>query len=143
MKKNSIVFIDSSAWIAILDETNTNNRIARDYYKKLLEQNARLITNTFVIDESLSFLKSGFGNNFAQNFLEIVDESVLTVNLKVDWISRRVRRNAINSFLKTSNNLQIRHYYIFESLKRKKVDIVFSFDEHLKTFDFPVMPQNV
>ena len=143
MKRNSIVFIDSTAWLAILDENNINFKMAREFYEKLLDQNARLITNNIVIDETLTALKTNFGHEFAQKFLEIIDESVLSINLKVDWISRRIRRNAINNFLKSSSkHLQLRHHYINESLKRKKIDIVFSYDQNLKSFDFPVMPQN-
>jgi len=143
MKRNSIIFIDSTAWLAILDENNINYKLAREFYEKLLDQNSKLVTNSSVIDETLSALKMNFGNDFAQKFLEIVDESVLTINLKVDWISRRIRRNALNTFLKSSTaDLQLRHYYINESIKRKKVDIVFSYDQDLKSFDFPVMPQH-
>ena len=144
MKKNSTVFIDASAWIAVLDEQNPNHVQAREYYKKLIEQSARLVTNNIVIDECLSVLKEKFGNEFAQQFLETIDESVLSVTLRVDWISRRIRRNVINNFLKTSSSKHsMRQYYVYESIKRKKVDIVFSYDENLKAFDFPVMPQNV
>jgi len=143
MKRNSIVFIDATAWLAILDENNIHYKMARDFYEKLLDQNARLVTNNIVIDETLTTLKTNFGNEFAQKLLEIIDESVLSINLKVDWISRRIRRNALNNFLKTgTSQLQLRHYYINESLKRKKIDIVFSYDQDLKAFDFPVMPQN-
>jgi len=143
MKRNSVVFIDSTAWLAIIDEKNINYTVAREFYEKLLDQNSRLVTNSYVIDETLSSLKMNFGNEFAQKFLEIIDESVLSINLKVDWISRRIRRNAINNFLKSSTgHLQLRHFYINESLKRKKVDIVFSYDQNLKYFDFPVMPQH-
>lgn len=144
MKKNSTVFIDASAWIAVIDEQNPNHIQAREYYKKLIEQSARLVTNNIVVDECLSVLKEKFGNEFAQQFLETIDESVLSVTLRVVWISRRIRRNVINNFLKTSSSKHsMRQYYVYESIKRKKVDIVFSYDENLKAFDFPVMPQNV
>jgi len=144
MKKNSVVFVDSSGWIAILDEKNTNYLSARKYFEKLLELNTRLVTNSIVVDETLLFLKQNYENDFAKKFLDIIDESAMSINLRVDWISRRVRRNSLNSFLKSSNKtLQVRHFYIYESLKRKKVDIVFSYDQSLKYFDFPVMPQKV
>ena len=142
MKKNSIVFVDSSAWIAILDERNANYSSAREYFEKLLELSTRLVTNSLVIDDTLLFLKQNYSNEFAKNFLDIIDESAMSINLRVDWLSRRVRRNTLNNFLKSSNkNLQTRHFYIHETLKRKKVDIVFSYDQSLKYFDFPVMPQ--
>lgn len=144
MKKNSVVFVDTSAWIAILDEKNSNYASARTYFEKLLELNTRLVTNSLVIDDTILFLKHNYSNDFAKRFLDIIDESAMSINLRVDWISRRVRRNTLNSFLKSSNKtLEVKHFYIHESLKRKKVDIVFSYDRSLKFFDFPVMPQKV
>jgi len=143
MKRNSVVFVDTTAWLAILDENNQHYKSAREFYERLLDQNSKLVSSNVVIDETLSALKKHFGSDFTQKFLEIIDESMLSINLKVDWISRRIRRNALNNFLKSSTGqLQLRHYYINESLKRKKVDIVFSYDPDLKYFDFPVMPQN-
>lgn len=144
MKKNSVVFVDTSAWIAILDEKSANYTSARKYFEKLLELNSRLVTNSLVIDDTLLFLKQSYGNDFAKKFLDIIDESAMSINLRVDWISRRVRRNTLNNFLKSSNRtLEIRHFYVHESIKRKKIDIVFSYDRSLKYFDFPVMPQKV
>jgi len=144
MKKNSVVFIDTSAWVAVINQKDDNYKSARKYFEKLLELNSRLVTNSLIIDDTLLYLKSNFGNTFAKQFLSVIDESSMSVNLRVDWISRRIRRNALDGFLKSSNNdLQIKHFYIYESIKRKKVDIVFSYDKRLKHFDFPVMPQKV
>lgn len=142
MKKNSVVFVDTSAWIAILDEKNSNYSSARKYFEKLLELNTRLVTNSLVIDDTLLFLKQDYGSEFAKKFLDIIDESAMSINLRVDWISRRLRRNTLNNFLKSSNRtLSVKHFYVHETIKRKKVDIVFSYDQSLKYFDFPVMPQ--
>lgn len=142
MKKNSVVFLDASAWIAVLDEKDKNYSSARKYFEKLLEQRTRLITNNLIIDDTLQYLKVLYGNVFAQKFLATIDESAMSVKLVVDWVSRRVRRNALEGFLKNSNSdLQLKHFFIYESLKRKKVDIVFSYDQNLKHFDYPVMPQ--
>ncbi|KAA3614174.1 MAG: PIN domain-containing protein [Calditrichaeota bacterium] len=144
MKKNSIVFIDKTAWIALLDKTNPNYEAARVYFENLLAQNARLVTNNYCVDETVSFLRSTLGNDLATKFMLIIDESVLSINLRVDWISRRIRRNALNNFLKSSNSeLSLNHFFIYESIKRKRVDFIFSYDTNLKNFDFPVMPQNI
>ncbi len=144
MKKNSIVFIDKTAWIAIVDKNNPKYELSRTYFENLLNQNVRIVTNNYCIDETVSFLRSTFGNDLAKKFLLIVDESVLSINLRIDWISRRVRRNALDNFLKSSNpDLTLEHFFIYESLKRKRADFIFSYDTNLKNFDFPVMPQNI
>ncbi len=143
MKKNSIVFIDKSAWIAILDKNNPDYKQSRNYFETLLSQNSRIVTNNCCIDQTVSFLKALTDNELAKKFLLIIDESVLSITLRIDWISRRVRRNALENFLKSSNpELTLNHFYIYETLKRKKVDFIFSYDKSLKNFNFPVMPQN-
>lgn len=142
MKRNSTVFIDVSAWLAIVDAKNVHSEIAREYFTHLLSQSARPVTNNVVVDEVLQELKTKNDSQAAKRFLSVLDESALSVNLRVDWISRRIRRIALDNFFKSKNeNLKIRHFYINESLKRKKADLIFSFDENLKYFDFPVMPQ--
>jgi hypothetical protein len=142
MRKKNVIFIDTSAWLAVIDEKNTNHKAAGKYFEKLLETNPRLITNNLIVDDTLLYLKTNYGSELARKFLAIIDESTMSVNLLVDWVSRRIRRIALDSYLKSSNaNLTIKHFYIFESLKRKKIDLIFSFDQNLKDFGYPVMPQ--
>jgi len=143
MKKNSIVFIDTSAWCSIVDGNDPRHNEAVAYFSLLLNSGARLVTSSLVIDDVASEMKSRLSTDAVRRFLGIIDESVFTVNLRVDWASRRIRRSVLDHFLKSDESgLSLRHFYIAESLKRKRADILFSFDSGLKKFDIPVMPQN-
>ncbi|HHM01728.1 MAG TPA: PIN domain-containing protein [Caldithrix abyssi] len=142
MKKSSNVFIDTSAWLAILNPDDGSHEKARAYYAGLLERGARLFTNNIVLDETLDRLKREMGNKVAMEFMAIIDEGVLSLSIRLDWISRRVRRSAIEYLLSSRNDdLTLNHFYILETLRRKRIDIVFSFDRALRAFDFPIMPQ--
>ncbi len=135
-------FIDSSAWVAIVDPGAPNHQKATSYFTHLLESDAKLVTNNIVVDEALDQLKQRFDADFVTRFMKIIDESMLTINLRMDWISRRIRRAALNNFLRSNNkDLTLRYFYIKETLKRKKVDIIFSFDRTLEEFNIPVLPQ--
>lgn len=135
-------FVDSSAWLAVIESNNPMHEIASSYLQQLLEDNAKLYTNNIVIDTVLQTIKAKKSGEKARRFLNIIDESVLTINLRIDWISRRIRRNGINQYLKSSEkSLTLDHFYIQETLKRKRVDIIFSFDESLLCFGLPLMPQ--
>ncbi len=135
-------FIDTSAWLAIVDANNPEHLRAKRYFEYLLERDAKLVTNNIVIDETLDALKQIQGVELSAKFNQIMEEALLTIKLRMDWISRRVRRNAINNFLRSTNpSLHMRHFFIKETLKRKKVDIIFSFDEALSEFNLPLMPQ--
>ena len=135
-------FIDASAWIAIIDKNNRYHSDAKIYFEKLLEDDTKLVSNNVAVDETISYLRNEISIEKARQFINIIDESMLTLNLRVDWISRRVRRNAINHFLKSkSSELQLRHFLVNETLKRKSVDVVFSFDQIFRQFNLPLMPQ--
>ncbi len=135
-------FIDTSAWLAIVNSKDAMHQQAVEYFKYLLERDAKLVTNNLVIDETIDTLKSIGDIELAAQFMKIIDEALLTINLRMDWISRRVRRNGINNFLRSSNPaFRLRHFFIRETLKRKKVDIIFSFDPILQNFNLPIMPQ--
>ena len=141
LKKSSIIFIDTSAWLAIVDKQDKNYSNATEYFKKIIKKNARLVTSTLVVDEVLYLLKNNINPDFAKHFLGIIDESVLTVNLRLDWTSRRSRRIVINNFLKSTNpNLSIRYFYMLEAIKKKKADVIFTFDPNLKELGYPLMP---
>ncbi|HED10336.1 MAG TPA: PIN domain-containing protein [Caldithrix abyssi] len=144
MKKSSNVFIDTSAWLAILDPADDHHEKARDYYAGLLERSARLFTNNVVLDETLDRIKQNLGEKVAMEYLSILDEGVLSVSIRLDWISRRVRRTAIENMISNKKTeLTLKHFYILETLRRRRIDIVFSFDQALKNFDYPIMPQGI
>ncbi len=135
-------FIDSSAWIAIVDNENPNHDAAQKYFEHLLEINAKLISNNVEIDEAVVRLKNTKDAKAAGRFLAIIDEAVLTIHLKVDWISRRARRSGLNQYLNCKEpEISLRQFFIYESITRKHAEIIFSFDSGLKYFNIPIMPQ--
>ena len=137
-------FIDGSAWIAITDQSNDNHENAKEYFKSLLENNTKLVTNNIAIDEAITWLRENMSAQAARKFLDTLDESILTVNLRMDWIVRRVRRAGLNNYLKSKDtDLSLKHFLIHESIKRKRVDILFSFDHKYRVFGIPLMPQPV
>ena len=137
------VFVDTTAWVAIIDKNNDYHEEAVSYFTYLLGNKITIVTNNVIIDETITYLKMEFGIDKAKKFNEIINESIITVKLRMDWISRRERKIAINSFLKDkTSGLDLHYFYISSTLKRKKIDIIFSLDEKLKSFKLPIMPQN-
>jgi len=144
MMKITTCFVDASAWIALCDKSDPHHQDAQNYMRKLLESNTRFVTNNLAVDEALEVIKRKLGNHEAQRFSTIIDESILTINLRMDWISRRLRKNAIHQFLRSKKeDLQPRHFMIHETIKRKKVDSIFTFDSTLTHFGTPTVPKQL
>jgi predicted nucleic acid-binding protein len=138
------VFVDTSAWLAIIDEKNEYHKEVVEYFTYLLGSKITMVTNNIVIDETIDHLKSVFGIETAKKFNEIINESTINVKLRMDWISRRERKLALDSFLKDkTGNLSLRYFYIYGSVRRKKIDILFTLDQQLKHLGLPIMPQKM
>jgi len=136
------VFIESSAWCALIHARHPFHDQAKDYFQQILESRARLYSNIQEINSALSFIKKECGLEIAVEFSKLIEDAVLSTNLRLSWPTRRLRRSSLKLFFSIKeSSVDIRHCYIFEEVRKKKINIIFSFDEALKTFAIPLMPQ--
>ncbi len=136
------VFIDSTGWYALVQPEFEHHDSAKEYYKQLLDSPARLYTNINEITMAISRIKSQCGLSIATEFSKIIEQSSLTTNLNVSWVNRRVYRAALRQFFSIKQSeIEIRHCFIFEEVQKKKINLIFSFDQAMKYFGIPLMPQ--
>ena len=139
MKK---VFIDSTGWYALVQPADSNHLVAKDYFQSLLDSGTRLYTNIIEINNVITLLKKNCGLNIALEFSKLIEEAVLSTNLHISWLTRRLRRNSLKHFFSIKEpDIEIRHCLVFEEVRRKKIICIFSFDQTLKAFGIPLMPQ--
>jgi len=136
------VFVDSTGWNALVDPQHQHHDTAKEYYQQLLDTGAKLYTNVNEITLAISKIKSQCGLSIATEFSKIIDQASLTTNLNVSWVNRRVYRSALRQFFSIKQTeIEIRHCFIFEEVRKKKINLIFSFDYSLKYFGIPLMPQ--
>jgi len=136
------VFIDSTGWYALVQRDHEHHEEAKEYFQQNLDSRTRLYTNITEITSAISKIKQNCGLSLATDFSKLIDQSVLSTNLNVSWITRRLHRAALKQFFSIKDqNIEIRHCLIFEEVKKKKINIIFSFDDSLKSFGIPLMPQ--
>jgi predicted nucleic acid-binding protein len=136
------VFIDSSAWYSLVQADHDHHEAAKEYFQQILDSRTTLYTNITEITSAISKIKQNCGLNVATEFSKLIDQSILSTNLNVSWLTRRLHRAALKQFFSIKNpQIEIRHCLIFEEIKKKKINIIFSFDNALKSFGIPLMPQ--
>jgi predicted nucleic acid-binding protein len=64
----STVFVDTSAFFALVDPTDTNHRHAKTHLKRLLRGRHPLLTTTDIFDESVTLIRYRLGHNPALTF---------------------------------------------------------------------------
>jgi predicted nucleic acid-binding protein len=136
------VFIDASGWHALIDNEHEHHESAREYFLQVLDSRARLYTNITEITIAISKIKSQCGLGIATEFSKTIDQAVLASNLYITWLTRRLHRSALRQFFSIKDvKIEIRHCMIFEEVKKKKINLIFSYDKTLKSFGIPLMPQ--
>ncbi len=110
------VFIDSSFWIALLDQKDQKHPIARDHLKSLL-QNYRTCLSDFIVFETITYLNCSIKrHDLALTFLKktespgilliIVDEIVKSKS--VEWFKRYSGKDLIG----ISRSLDFQRYFL-------------------------------
>jgi predicted nucleic acid-binding protein len=139
MKK---VYIDATGWFAIVHSDHPHHEQAREYFQQLLDTRVTLYSNVLEINQVISEIKKKCSLNLAVEFSKLIDEAVLSANLHVSWLTRRLRRNSLRHFFTFKDSeINIGHCIIFEEVKKKRISFIFSFDDVLKKFGIPLMPQ--
>ena len=122
-----------------MDQEYTTNHI---HLQNLLDSRAKLYTNILEINNVITLIKKNLGLDIALEFSKLIEESVLSANLHISWLSRRLRRNSLKQFFSIKEKeIEMRHCIIFEEVRKKRINFIFSFDQILKSFGIPLMPQ--
>lgn len=136
------VFIDSTGWYSLVQSEDEHHEAAKEYFQQLLDSRTRLYTNITEITSAISKIKQNCGLSVATDFSKLIDQSILSTNLNFSWLTRRLHRAALRQFFSIKEpQIEIRHCLIFEEIKKKKINFIFSFDDVLKSFGIPLMPQ--
>ena len=74
-----MIFVDTGAWIAILNPNDQHHREAIAIYRDLQQQKTRFLTTDYVIDETATRLRYDTNHSLAVMFLEHIELLVETM----------------------------------------------------------------
>jgi predicted nucleic acid-binding protein len=136
------VFIDSTGWNSIINSNSKYHVQGKEYFQQLLDSKAKIYTNIIEINRAIYQIKIECDSQTAQDFSRLIDEAVLKSDISLIWLTRRNRRTALKQFFSIrEDKVDIRHCLIFGELKKRKINAIFTFDDVLKYFGIPLMPQ--
>jgi predicted nucleic acid-binding protein len=137
LQNSTSIFITESAWLALVNTKDEDHFAVKNKFKDLLDQKFRLITSTYVLDNVLEKVKAEHGKAKANEFIEIIERSMMGNFLRIVWLSRRLRLKAVKdfvdgNFVKVSQSLNIhlikqkRYHYVFTKHSEiyEKLDLV-------------------
>ncbi|GAB4490212.1 MAG: type II toxin-antitoxin system VapC family toxin [Anaerolineales bacterium] len=131
-----VVYIDTSAMLAILHAEDTNHAKAIETWLDLARGEIDLVCNNYVLVEAFSLLQRRYGLEKAR----VLQERVVPL-LEIDWMDQEFHAEAVNSVLTANRRyLSLVDCSSFATMRRLRIETVFTFDEHFKEQGFKAVP---
>ena len=120
------IFVDTSAFLAVLNASDSNHDRARKVWARLVRARAELVCTNYVLAETLTLAQSRFG----QAAVEAFQENVVPL-LQIEWINENLHQEIVNTVLTAEKpRVSVVDATSFETVKRLKIDAVFAYDYH-------------
>ena len=130
-----MIFVDSGAWIALLNRRDQHHDDARAIYNDLVQQNTQLLTTDYVIDETVTWLRYRVNHAIAVQFLNLIESSRVTDVLTFVAIDRILFQEAEQLFRQYDTaRLSFTDCTSFAVCQQRNISEAFAFDQH-----FPMM----
>lgn len=129
------VFVDTSAWFSLLDKDSENHQTAVQYLKETM---APFITSDYILDETLTLIRSAISHKAAIEFWDNINKSHWATILD---ISPRDKEQAIGIFRKYNDkDFSFTDCTSFALMQRIGIKDAFSFDKHFRQIGFNTLP---
>ena len=130
------IFIDTSAFYALLDRDDTNQEAAASAWTSMLSSDNTLITSNYILVETCALLQNRLGIAATRAFQE---ELVPIVN--IEYVNPEVHRSGMAALLAAARrNLSLVDCVSFEIMRILGVKNAFTFDPHFKKQGFRTIP---
>ncbi|MFZ5906235.1 MAG: type II toxin-antitoxin system VapC family toxin [Nitrospirota bacterium] len=130
------VFIDTSAFFALLDRDDQNHTRAKEAWTALLGSGSLCATSNYVLVETFALLQSRIGISAVRGF----QEDMLPV-LFIEWVDTEVHNAAVSALLAASKRkLSLVDCSSFEIIRKMSIRSVFAFDPHFSEQGFACLP---
>jgi uncharacterized protein len=134
-----MIFVDTSAWVAIADGQDGNHKAALTFHRELLRgAHGRLITTDFVMDETLTLVRKRCGPDLVRLLVHGLDSSKSTQQL---WVSPTQFVAARNLFLtQGAHRWSLTDCTSFIVMRELGLEAAFAFDQDFEEAGFKTNP---
>jgi predicted nucleic acid-binding protein len=130
------VFLDTSAFYALLDGDDDNHKKAKQIWTDLLDSENNLITSNYVIVESFALIQNRLGLEAVRGFQ---DDIFPLIN--IEWVSPEIHKSGVSAFLAASRRkLSLVDCVSFEIMRTLGIKKVFAFDPHFAEQGYNCIP---
>jgi predicted nucleic acid-binding protein len=131
-----MIFVDTSAFLAILSTGDINHQGASLCWRNLIEEDQTLFTNNYVIVESIALIQKRLGLEKVRDF-----QTKILALLQIEWVDEAQNITAIETVLQAHRRkLSLIDCSAFQTMNSRGINTVFTFDDHFREQGFNVIP---
>ncbi len=131
------IFVDTSAWIAIADDSDKYHSEAKSYYLQRLKEKTRFLTSNDVLAETYTWLRYHVSHSYAVRFHQMVTSAEKLRTLEILWVNRAMADAAWEIFERYNDQLfSFADCTSFVLARHAKVNEIFAFDEDFAMMGF-------
>ncbi len=135
------IFIDTSAWLALIIEAEPKHKLVDAIIKEVLKQGAAMFTSNDVINETFTRLLTHLGYKKTENFYKLFWENIqksLLIQLWADEIIQEEAWQVIKKF--RDHKLSFTDATSVVLMKRFNIDSIVTLDSDFIKIGLPVLP---
>jgi predicted nucleic acid-binding protein len=131
-------FVDTSAWLALVDADEERHGEAAAAWRSLLERDAPLVTTSYVLVETYALAQRRLG----QAAVRVLADDLLPV-AEVEFVGRDAHDRAIAAVIAANRrDLSLVDAVSFDVMRRRGIFRAFAFDRHFTEAGFsPAGPE--
>ena len=130
------VFVDTSAFLSILDGDDAHHPATAKVWGELLAADTLLVTSNYVLVETAALVQSRLGPAASRAF-----HQDLWPILHIEWVDAKVHAAATVILLSAERRkLSLVDCVSFEIMRLHQIDTAFTFDRHFREQGFVCLP---
>ncbi len=130
------IFIDTSAFYAIIDADDQFHEKARDEWVNMLNESVGLICSNYVLLETIALLQ----NRINMDAVRCFHDDIIPV-IRIEWVDSAIHQSGVTALIAASRReLSLTDCISFALMRNIGLHSVFTFDKHYKEQGFKVLP---
>lgn len=130
------IFVDTSAFLAVLDGSDVNHPAAKTFWKKIIIGEDVLLCHNYILVETSALVL----RRLRIEAIRVFEQDIIPI-LRIIWITKEVHSTAVSAHLVADRRtLSLVDCVSFEVMRRTGVRKAFAFDRHFKNYGFDLNP---
>lgn len=130
------IFVDTSAFLAVLDADEVNHAAAKTLWQQLVSQEASLVCTNYVIVETFALAQRRLGIDAVRTF----QEDILPV-VAVHWVDAAAHAESVAALLIAGRrDLSLVDCVSFNIMRKTGLEVAFAIDRHFPDQGFSAIP---